>query len=158
MRLEGEKKAIEKKLEELKAAIRKTAEKGSRLEQAEPSTWSLLKAEFSKYLPSRKDSPAKLESKKRVVEDKFVIKEISGPVYRFKESRSRLLLRKKASEKAVKRDDSADNAEISTAPTQRTNVVYVPLEDSFDEAALQDLHHQPTKENSVPHIRSGTPF
>lgn len=38
MRLEGEKKAIEKKLEELKAAIRKTADKGSRLEQAEPST------------------------------------------------------------------------------------------------------------------------
>lgn len=90
-----------------------------------------------------------------MVEDKFVIKEISGSLYRFKESRSRLLLRKKASEKVGKRDESEDIAEMSTAPTQRTNLVYVPLEDSFDEAALHDLQYQPTKENSVPHIRSG---
>lgn len=84
-----------------------------------------------------------------------MIKEMTGPVYRFKESRSRLHLRKKAFEQADKGDDSADIAEISTAPTQRTSPVYVPLEDSFEEAGLRELHHQPTKENSVPHIRTG---
>lgn len=38
MRLEGEKKAIEKKLEELKVTLKKTSERGRRMENAEPST------------------------------------------------------------------------------------------------------------------------
>lgn len=84
-----------------------------------------------------------------------MIKEVSGPVYNFKESRSRLVLRRKVFAKLGKGDESADLTEMSTAPTQLTNRVYVPLEDSLEEAELNDLLYQPVKEGSAPMKRGG---
>jgi len=110
-----------------------------------------LTIEFSKYLPTK---PVQTTAKK---DERFQIKEMAGPYYRFRESKSRLLLRKK--NECDNDDKSADRADVSTAPTRKQLETEHKndIEDSLDCAELNDLHVPVSDEKSVD-IRRGRPL
>ena len=106
-----------------------------------------------------KQPVAVVRIEKKKLEEKFIIRD-SGLAnnFRFKEQRAALRLRiQKPLRDRSRKDMSIELAETSTAPTNRTRVKYVPLEDSLDvEAENNNSCELLPKESQGPSGRGGT--